>query len=94
MIQNIVSWLRGDRCVVIWRSRAVIQCCDTATTCCDTAYDTAPGAPRHDQLSSQPGPWVGALCTQLSFDSVHYSELLFGTLFMNIVHEVFQKIKK
>ena len=31
--------------------------------------------------------WVCTLCTQLSFDSVHCSESLFGTLFMNTVHE-------
>ena len=28
------------------------------------------------------------------FDSVYCSESLFGTLFMNTVHEVFKKIKK
>ena len=39
-------------------------------------------------------PWVCALCTQPSFDSVHCSESLFGSLFMNTVHKVFKnKIK-
>ena len=40
---------------------------------------------------AQPRPWVGALCTQLSFNSVHCFESLFGTRFMNTVHEVFKK---
>ena len=42
---------------------------------------------------AQPRPWVCALCTRPSFDSVPYSELLFGSLFMNTVHEVFKKNK-
>ena len=40
--------------------------------------------------------WVCTLCTQSSSDSVHCSESLFETLFMNTVHEhcpeVFKKI--
>ena len=35
--------------------------------------------------------WVCTLCTQLSFDSVHCSESLFGILFMNTIHEVLKK---
>ena len=31
--------------------------------------------------------WVCTWCTQSSFDSMHCSESLFGTLFMNTVHE-------
>ena len=42
-------------------------------------------------LFAQPGPWVCALCTRPSFDLVHCYESLFGSLFMNIVHEVFKK---
>ena len=47
------------------------------------------GGPRHDLacglgvVHAQPGPRVGALCTRLSFDSVHCSE----SLFVNTVHE-------
>ena len=41
-----------------------------------------------------PGSIGCALCTQPSFDSVHCYELLFGTLFMNTVHEVFKLKKK
>ena len=53
------------------------------------------GVPRHGARSVRAG-WVRvyALYTRLSFDSVNYSESLFGTLFMNTVHEVFKKIKK
>ena len=36
---------------------------------------------------AQPGPWVCALCTRPSFDSVHYSKSLFESLFINTVHE-------
>ena len=42
---------------------------------------------------TQVGPRVGALCTRFSFDLMHCSESLFGTLFMSTVHEVFKKIK-
>ena len=38
-------------------------------------------------MCAQAGLRVGALCTRLSFDSVHCSESLFRTLFMNIVNE-------
>ena len=38
---------------------------------------------------AQPGPWVCALCTGPSFDSVH----CFESLFMDTVHGVFKKIK-
>ena len=38
-------------------------------------------------MCAQAGPRVGALCTRLSFDSGHCFESLFGTLFMNTVHE-------
>ena len=38
-------------------------------------------------VCTQAGPRVGALCTRLNFDSMHCSESLFGTLFMNTVHE-------
>ena len=41
-------------------------------------------------LFAQPGPWVCALCTRPSFDLVHCYESLFGSLFMNTVHEVFK----
>ena len=51
-----------------------------------------PGRTAHG-LCSQAGFRVCTLCTQPSFDSVHYSESLFGTLFMSIVHEVFKKNK-
>ena len=48
--------------------------------------------------SAQPRLWVAALCTRLSFDSVHCSESLFGTLFIDTVHEHcsrgLKKIKK
>ena len=65
-------------------------------------HDTAAARLRHDQarpdtsrsaraVCAQAGPRVGALCTRLSFDSVHCSESLFGTLFMSTVHEVFKK---
>ena len=30
--------------------------------------------------------WVCTWCTRLSFNSMHCSESLFGTLFMSIVH--------
>ena len=57
--------------------------------CCNTAK---PGL-RHGAVYAYAGPRVGALCTRLYFDSVHFSESLFGTLFMSIVHEVFKKKK-
>ena len=53
-------------------------------------HDTAPNAHYVRGLGAvraQPGPRVGALCTRLSFDSVHCSESLFGTMFKNTVHE-------
>ena len=52
-------------------------------------YDSAHTTTRRSARAAyaQPGPWVGALCTRLSFDSVHCFESLFGTLFMNTVHE-------
>ena len=56
------------------------------------AYDTARQGLRHGAVCAQVGPRVGALCTRLSFHSVHYSESLFGTLFKNTVHEI-SKIK-
>ena len=58
---------------------------------CDTALCARP------ERSAQPGPWVCPLCTRPSFDSMHCSESLFGSLFMNTVHghssRSFQKIK-
>ena len=59
-------------------------------------YDTAGLGLRQGAVlaqCAQAGPRVGALCTRLSFDSVHCSESLFGTLFMSTVHEVLKKIK-
>ena len=53
---------------------------------CDTALCVRPGRSARTACA-QPGPWECALCTRPSFDSVHYSESLFGSLFMNIVHE-------
>ena len=40
---------------------------------CDTALCMRPGCSVRS-ASAQPGPWVCALCTRPSFDSVHYSE--------------------
>ena len=65
-------------------------------------YDTTGRALRHGQakpatqrsaraVCGQAGPRVGALCTRLTFDFVHYSESLFGTLFISTVHEVCKK---
>ena len=57
------------------------------------AYDTATCTPRHDRdtagLGEVRAAWVRVCtwCTQPSLDSVHHSESLFGTLFMNTVHE-------
>ena len=70
---------------------------DMANARCDTTYDTIEHG--HDttpvrtttRRCAQPRPWVYALCTRSSFDSVHYFELLFGSLFMNTVHEVLKK---
>ena len=64
-------------------------------------HDTVLYTPRHGaqlplcarpRRSGRTG-WVRVcvLYTRLSFDSVHYSESLCGTLFMSIVHEVFKK---
>ena len=58
--------------------------------------DTAQRAPRHNAVRAafaQPKFRVCIGCTQPSFDSVHCSESLFGSLFMNTVHEVFKNIK-
>ena len=80
----------------------VIQACDTGGQAYDTAgqaYDTAGHKPTTLPAWAQPRPvragWVRVYtwCTQPSFDSVHYSESLFGTLFMSTVHEVLKKIK-
>ena len=57
-----------------------------------TACDTAGPDLRHSAVCSQARPRVGTLCTQLSFDSVHCSESLFWTLFMNTIHKVFKII--
>ena len=35
--------------------------------------------------------WVCTLCTRPSFDSVHYLQSRFGSLFMNTIHRVFKK---
>ena len=81
--------------------------CDTverkATTQPGEAYDTAPGVPRHGAQRALCAPLrrsgcaagfrVCTLCTQPSLDSGHCSESLFGSLFMNTIHEVFKKIK-
>ena len=66
--------------------------------CCDTTgralrHDRACAATRPGQaydmenLCAQAGPKVGALCTRLSFDSMHCSE----SLFMSTAHEVLKK---
>ena len=67
---------------------------DTAAYACDMArrglqHGEAKPATRCSALAVcvQARPRVGALCTRLSFDSVHYSESLFGTMFMNTVLE-------
>ena len=54
------------------------------------------GWPGHNAcaIGAQAGFRVCTWYTQPSFDSMHYSESLFGTLFMNTVHEVFKKNKK
>ena len=39
-------------------------------------------------VCTQPWPWVCALCTRPSFDSGHYFESMFESLFMSTVHEV------
>ena len=86
--------------------------CDKVGQACDTAghkprygraqaHDTAPNARSVRDLGAmgaQLGFRVCTLCTQPSFDSMHCSESLFGTLFMRTVHEHcsrgFQKKKK
>ena len=79
----------------------MIQCreaCDTAEhalrhcrACVATRpgvrWDTARPGLRHGVGCEQAGPRLGALCTRLSFDSMHYFQSLFGTRFMNTVHE-------
>ena len=66
-------------------------------------HNTAPTAPQHGtqcaacalpRRSARTAwvPWVCALCTQPSFDSVHCLQSLFGSLFMDTIHGVL-KIK-
>ena len=67
---------------------------DTTMTMPSALHDTALCArPRRSACAAceQPGPWVGALCTRLSFDLVYCFESLFGTLFMNTVHEHYSR---
>ena len=52
----------------------------------DTALCERPGGSAR-AACAQPGPWVCALYTRPSFESVHYFESLFESLFMNTVHE-------
>ena len=54
---KIVSWLGATVCVAIWRSKAAVQCCDTAAACCDTACDTA-GRVRDTARSACGRSWV------------------------------------
>ena len=67
--------------------------CDMTGVRCDTALAKPATRRSAPVVCAQAGPWVGALCTRLSFDSVHCSKSLFETLFMSTVHEVFKKIK-
>ena len=68
---------------------------DTTTTRCLVRHDTADPA---CSVRAARVRWVCILCTQLSFDSGHCFESLFGVLFMNTVHEHcsrdFRKINK
>ena len=69
----------GAQCATRWRS---------------VRHDMALSVQRARGLGTvraQPGPWVCALCTQPSFDSVHYLQSLFGSLFIDTVHEFFFK---
>ena len=61
-----------------------------ATTQPNVRHNTAPSPrPRSSAraVGAQLGFRVCILCTQPSLDSMHCSESLFGTLFMNTVHE-------
>ena len=64
----------------------------TASVRCDTVgHGLGAVRTRRARACAQLGFRVCTLCTQPSFDSVHCSESLFGSLFMNTVHEVFKK---
>ena len=67
--------------------RAARHCRACAATRPSMRCDMTWPGPRHGVMRAQAGPRVGILFTRLSFDIVHYSESLFGTLFMNTVHE-------
>ena len=45
-------------------------------------------------VCSRHGFWVCALCTQPSFVTVHCLQSLFGSLFMDTVHEHCSQVKK
>ena len=69
--------------------------CDTAQCApCDTVLFTLDLGTRlgHSARAAWV-PWVCSLCTQPSFDPVHYLQSLFGSLFMDTVHRVLKKIK-
>ena len=87
--------MTGGSCdTALQRARARI---DTAGHACNTTgkgprYGPARTTTRRYALDlgvvwAQGGPRVGALFTRISFDSVHCSESLFGTLFMSTIHE-------
>ena len=97
------AWACGDtaRCTECGTARDMAYY--TAGARCDTverkatirpgeACDTAPGVPRQSRPSAQPRPWV---CAHCALDSVltqcTVSESLFGTLFMNTVHEHYSR---
>ena len=69
--------------------------CGTASACCGTVGGgLRNGASAHHDTvpSARPEFRVCTLCTRPSFDSVHCSESLFESLFMNTIHEVLKKI--
>ena len=81
-----------------------LQCARGRSDTAGGAYNTVGPGLRHGQarpatrhsartVCTQAEPRVGALCTRLSFDSMHCYESLFGKLFMSTVHEVFKKNK-
>ena len=100
---KIVSWLRGGRslCSDTMQQRAMIrrrEACDTTgralrhgqarpATRPGQACDIARPDLRHGVGCTQPRPRLGALCTRLSFDSMH----CFQSLFWNTVHEHYSR---